>query len=288
MTQVDLPTPSGSTPPSDPTKLPWWLEELEAELTAEMQAVMDDIIGGALAAYTASITAAGDIASLDHMDDRWNAYVQTQVADRVGGIHLSGALTAWEGAAGAGQVVPPSIAEGWVAVANESAVAYAKHATNRLVGVGNNMWGKVRARVVDAVKLGQSTEQLKAAIESVANVSEYRADTIARTETMGAFNAGDDHAATALGSFGPTHKSWLATTDRRTREDHADADGQTVLFDEDFVVGGVRMAHPLAAGAPPAQVVNCRCICLHYYPGDDLPDGTVAEAPVTLATPPRR
>lgn len=58
-----------------------------------------------------------------------------------------------------------------------------------------------------------------------------------------------------------TSKEWIAVSDSRTREDHADADGQIVDQDQDFIVGGVSMSAPCAAGAPPEQVISCRCVC---------------------------
>lgn len=55
------------------------------------------------------------------------------------------------------------------------------------------------------------------------------------------------------------YKTWLASADERTRPDHADADGQTVRLDEQFVVGGVAMDAPGDPAAPADEVVGCRC-----------------------------
>ena len=89
------------------------------------------------------------------------------------------------------------------------------------------------------------------------STSEARALRIARTETIGAANAGAMFAAKSTGL--PLRKEWLATMDTRTRETHAEADGQTRGMDEPFTVGGFQMEQPGDPTAPPSEVVNCRC-----------------------------
>lgn len=97
-------------------------------------------------------------------------------------------------------------------------------------------------------------KQIRSAIPGIAN---YRAATIARTETHTASNIGAMAAAQATGLN--LRKEWLAAEDDRTREDHADADGQIVGLNETFTVGGVEMMEPGDPSAPPEQVINCRC-----------------------------
>ncbi len=82
------------------------------------------------------------------------------------------------------------------------------------------------------------------------------AETIARTECIGAYNAGSD---ITRGEMGVTKKEWVATYDGRTRLSHADADGQVVRQDDTFDVGGEALAYPGDPRASTANICNCRC-----------------------------
>jgi uncharacterized protein with gpF-like domain len=106
-----------------------------------------------------------------------------------------------------------------------------------------------------------------------------RANTIARTETVGAYVQGDLAGARALGDSGPVEKVWVAAIDARTRPSHEDADGQCVPIDDTFDVGGEAMDAPHDPSAPDGEVVNCRCIVEFLYVGDTRPDGTTVEGP---------
>jgi hypothetical protein len=94
-----------------------------------------------------------------------------------------------------------------------------------------------------------------------------RGRTIARTEIIGAVNGGS-LAAVKL-SDAAAFKQWIATEDDRTREDHADADGQVVAVADPFDVGGFQMQYPGDQDGPPEEVINCRCT-LGYA---DSPEG---------------
>lgn len=90
------------------------------------------------------------------------------------------------------------------------------------------------------------------AIESM-----WRGSMIARTEIIGASN-GASLAAVRTGGAA-AFKVWLSASDRYTREDHGDADGQTVPVDQPFDVGGFPMMYPGDPNGPPEEVINCRC-----------------------------
>ena len=87
----------------------------------------------------------------------------------------------------------------------------------------------------------------------------WRLETIARTETMRASNAG---AFNLYKAWGTTQKEWLATGDGRTRDSHAAANGQVVDIDQPFTVGGAAMQYPGDPNAPLSEVANCRCTVL--------------------------
>ena len=58
----------------------------------------------------------------------------------------------------------------------------------------------------------------------------------------------------------PVTKQWSAAG-QNTRDTHAELDGTVVGVDEPFVSSsGAEMMYPGEAGAPAAEVVNCRCV----------------------------
>lgn len=89
----------------------------------------------------------------------------------------------------------------------------------------------------------------------------------ARTMHTGAQNAGRIeglHRAQALGI--KVKKQWMATLDDRTRDTHADLDGQVVDVDEDFVTSaGNKISYPGDPDAAPEEVWNCRCTLIYVY-----------------------
>lgn len=93
-----------------------------------------------------------------------------------------------------------------------------------------------------------------------------RGETIARTETIKALNAGRQEGLDQLVDSGrldadQIDRVWDATGDARTRPTHAAADGQSAGSDGVFTVGGYQMRYPgdTSLGAPAGEVVNCRC-----------------------------
>lgn len=61
---------------------------------------------------------------------------------------------------------------------------------------------------------------------------------------------------------GQTTHTWETMRDEKVRGSHAVADGQTVLINEPFIVGGYRMMFPCddSMGAPPNETMGCRCL----------------------------
>lgn len=108
---------------------------------------------------------------------------------------------------------------------------------------------------------GVGTEQIARNIrKQIPSLSQFRAATIARTETHTAANFGSQAAAEATGLT--LMKEWAAAEDDRTRPDHSDADGQVVPMDGSFTVGGVQLQFPGDPSGPPEQIINCRCVQL--------------------------
>lgn len=257
-----------------------WLAERETAISTATTKALRAIIVAAYEAFLGTLTASAyDLAPLDEIPDAWMTFVHRTLVDDLGEVYQAGQVTAWLGLA---NVPSRRFAEAWTAVANHNAESYAAQATNRLRGVGDATWRMVRDQVHNAIRDGVSTEDLKGKIEDITRFSEFRADTIARTETVGAYVQGDMAGARALGDSGPVEKVWVATSDRRTRPSHAEAHDQCVPFDQPFSVGGVSMDAPHDPSAPAGEVVNCRCICEMLYAGDTRPDGSTIEATVAI------
>lgn len=262
------------TPPDDPREVQAWLDGLANAIAADVARVLRGAVETALEAFSRSLTAGGDLTAIDGVPAAWKGYVDDELADVVASVHSAGSLTAWIQAPGT-DAISEAAASKWAAVVNEAAVDYMRAATNRLVGVGNQVWATVRGIAVDALERGLTGPELMSAIQAATSFTEFRADTVGRTETQAAYNGGDYEGARALGDDGPVEKFWMAALDNRTREDHADADGQTVKFDDPFIVGGEQMQYPLDPSGSPEQVVNCRCVTGFLYEGDERPDGSV-------------
>ncbi|MFE0329061.1 phage portal protein [Streptomyces sp. NPDC058960] len=102
---------------------------------------------------------------------------------------------------------------------------------------------------------GESVPELRARIQQVfTNLSDYRATMIARTETVGGYNAASFLAALDAGA---TRKTWLATNDQRTRETHRQENGNAVPMNKRFTLTKSRW--PADPTAPAAQSIQCRC-----------------------------
>jgi len=102
---------------------------------------------------------------------------------------------------------------------------------------------------------GESVPELRARIQSVfADLSGYRATMIARTESVGGYNAAAHVAALDAGA---TRKTWLSTDDTRTRRTHRAAQGNSVAMNKRFELTESRW--PCDPVAPANQSIQCRC-----------------------------
>lgn len=236
-----------------------------------------DRFAASLGTIPDTLTASGDFTVFADIAGYWSEVVIAELLPTITQIYLEGALGAWVGSpATAG--LPAATASTWSNIVNSLAADYARSASNRLVGVGDTVWKDLSERAGRAIEQGLSTERLKEEIQQVTRFSEYRADTIARTEVGKAFVAGDYAAAKALAEFGPVEKVWVAVMDERTRDTHAELHDTWVPFDEPFDVGGSPMMMPLDDAGPAEEVVNCRCYIDELYPGDTRPDGSTVPA----------
>ena len=98
----------------------------------------------------------------------------------------------------------------------------------------------------------------------------WRAMRIARTEVVGASNAGSYQGA---GSFGiKLKKIWLVNMDGNTRDDHADMNtAPHIPYSDHWQVGDDKMLYPGDPSASAENVINCRC-AITYEPEENIID----------------
>ena len=95
--------------------------------------------------------------------------------------------------------------------------------------------------------------------------SQYQSERLVRTEATAAANFATSQSATTIFPKEQMQKEWIASFDDRTRSTHSEADGQIVMANDTFFVGGSKMMFPGDPSAPAAEVINCRC-SIAYIP----------------------
>lgn len=135
---------------------------------------------------------------------------------------------------------------------------------------------KVNNSITQGIIQGKGIDEItKDLTGQLCTQNENRMRTFARTAITGAQNAGriqQMHDAEDMGI--KLKKMWVATLDNRTRDAHADLDGQEVGVDEPFTVrmddGRIEEIYfPGDPNADPALVYNCRCTLIQVYDGID-------------------
>ena len=145
--------------------------------------------------------------------------------------------------------------------------------------VNETTWAALKDSLLSGINEGEGIDRLMARVRTVmADRIRSSAETIARTETIGALTEGSLMGAKEAEATGlQVRKQWLATFDGRERETHAAAhrryQREAIPLDESFSVGGVDFQSP---GNPTngrtrstaSETINCRC-ALTYQVGDD-------------------
>lgn len=155
---------------------------------------------------------------------------------------------------------------------------YLNEAGNRMSNTPSEVYALIVVEVERGITEGLALERVRDAIQEILTATgtpywRNRAMTVARTETMGAVNAGifrsAELEAVQRGDPAP-FKVWLATEDSRTRPTHAAADQQRTLLSSPFVVGGAQLMFPGDPRGPAAEVINCRCTTLPIVLGETI------------------
>lgn len=201
----------------------------------------------------------------------WTEQVDVEVVPVLGGILAD----AWRRVTAVGD--PP--ADPWVST-------YLNQAGNRMRNTPDEVYGLIVAEVERGITEGRSLDRVRNDIQLILTSTgtpywRNRAMTVARTETIGAVNAGVYRGAVldaeARGDVAP-FKVWIATDDRRTRPTHDATDKQRTLLSEPFRVGGAALLYPGDPRGPAAEVINCRCSMLPVVLGETI-DWTERQRP---------
>ena len=127
---------------------------------------------------------------------------------------------------------------------------------------------KINGQVLQGIIQGESIPDISKRIMNVQNMNKDAAIRSARTIVTGAENKGrmdSYHRAEQDGII--LEKEWLATTDSRTRDWHAELDGQTRPIDEPFENAIGKIMFPGDPSADGANVYNCRCTLVSKVKG---------------------
>lgn len=127
---------------------------------------------------------------------------------------------------------------------------------------------KVNSAVTQSIVQGESIDALaKRMTTSLEAGNRSHMLNFARTAMTGAQNAGRIEAMHDAEDMGiKVQKRWIATLDSRTRDTHAELDGQVVDVDKPFEVDGMTIMYPGDPNADPSLVYNCRCTLGYEYP----------------------
>lgn len=127
---------------------------------------------------------------------------------------------------------------------------------------------KLKGELMSGLLKGESIPKIAKRIKTLTEKNLRDSVRIARTETTRVVNSAKQdilHEGKRLGF--KMKKKWIATTDGRVREEHAQMNGVVVDEDEPFIMpNGDRLMFPgdISLGASPENVINCRCTMIVF------------------------
>lgn len=152
-------------------------------------------------------------------------------------------------------------------VTDPRAQEFIQQRANQLAGqVNDTTYGQIKDALAQGAADGKSIPDIADLIQGVFDSTDSRAETIARTETISAYNGSQSMLGDALPNDVVNGQEWLATDDERTREAHSMADGQQVGSGETFSVDGEDLEYPGDPSGDPENTINCRCTVVLLTP----------------------
>ena len=92
--------------------------------------------------------------------------------------------------------------------------------------------------------------------------SKYQAERFIKTETTAISNRAILESATTIFPPDQLYKEWSTALDGRERDSHRAADGQSVPYNQPFIVQGEELMQPGDRNGSASNVVNCRCAAI--------------------------
>ena len=132
---------------------------------------------------------------------------------------------------------------------------------------------KVRSAMTQGILKGEPVDDIAKRLRSVTKMNREQSVRTARTLATQAENTGRlDRWEEAQEEYKiEMQKTWLAVLDDRTRDAHAELDGESVPLDEPFVNSIGEIMKPADPNADPENIYNCRCTMvtsIKGYPKD--------------------
>lgn len=131
------------------------------------------------------------------------------------------------------------------------------HSDRALTAVNKTTAKELRRELAESAEAGETISE---AVERVREVFGDRRDnaiTIARTETVSAYNFASISAWKQSGQVGA--KQWLTAEDDAVRDWHREVDGKSVPLDASFSVGPDQLDFPGDPRGSAGNIINCRC-----------------------------
>ena len=119
---------------------------------------------------------------------------------------------------------------------------------------------KINAEMLQAIESGEDISEMSERLQRVTDMNKVSAVRNARTMTTSFENIGRLDGMRAMQEDGTIiKKQWLATNDTKTRDAHAELNGETAEIEEPFKNSEGEIMYPADPNASAANVYNCRC-----------------------------
>lgn len=139
---------------------------------------------------------------------------------------------------------------------------------------------KINAELLQAIENGESLSKMSERLMKVTDMDKTAAIRNARTMTTAFENLGRLDGMKKMQDNGiALQKEWLATMDDKTRDSHAELNGQKANINEPFHSSLGDIMYPGDPNAEPSNYYNCRCTLTYDIQKFEptLPEGTILE-----------